>query len=69
MGLVELADQFNAKAVLAKCQEFLCSTESDKDFSLCDKLKVADQRDLKQVKVSVFLHISAPCMKTLRPTL
>ncbi|KAH7700768.1 Protein BATH-24 [Aphelenchoides avenae] len=57
MGLVELADQFNAKGVLAKCQEFLCSKESDKHFSLYDKLKVADQRDLKQVKTYVMKRI------------
>lgn len=51
MGLVELADQFDAKSVLAKCQQFLCSEEGDKKFSIYEKLKVADQRNLAQVKV------------------
>lgn len=53
-AIAVLADRYNATALSAKCEEYLCSAESDNAFNNLDKLKLAELGNLNLVKVCTF---------------
>ncbi|KAH7700778.1 BTB/POZ domain-containing protein [Aphelenchoides avenae] len=52
-ALVVLSDEFNAEALKAQCQAFLCSKLSDVDISNAQKFILAERGHLDQVKLHV----------------
>ncbi|KAH7699987.1 CRE-BATH-38 protein, partial [Aphelenchoides avenae] len=56
-SLLELARRYETQSVRALCEEYLCSKESCKEFGFKEKLKFADDYDLRQLKVTVMKRL------------